>query len=284
MAKGLFGGLTDYSHQSFNDILTDIAYEKRNVSAFIEEIDQNLSIVKESGYWDERVPSDFQYIISYSLKHFHTAQEEFESILEEIQIEVKDNHCKRLERIATVGQEINVEIGQIWHKEYPGKEYGNENFRKVERIYGDTRDMAVNLSGIANVAARLKDFVGKTSYKMNNIPSVNLQSAQFGDNTVIVVGENNIVSPSQIKKNDTEALEKLLLGHQVAQSDINELKEILKNEVPDRENNRLGQKTNGWIAKMVNKCLDGTWSIGIGAAGKLLADAIKHYNGLFPGQ
>jgi len=39
MAKGLFGGMTDYSHQSFDDIIEDLDHEFRNISAFIDAIE-----------------------------------------------------------------------------------------------------------------------------------------------------------------------------------------------------------------------------------------------------
>lgn len=34
MAKGIIGGMTDYSHQSFDDILTDLNEERKRTSSF----------------------------------------------------------------------------------------------------------------------------------------------------------------------------------------------------------------------------------------------------------
>ena len=31
MAKGLIGGMTDYSHQSFDDIISDLQHEYENI-------------------------------------------------------------------------------------------------------------------------------------------------------------------------------------------------------------------------------------------------------------
>lgn len=83
----------------------------------------------------------------------------------------------------------------------------------------------------------------------------------------------------QIKQEDFEDLKDLLKRNNVNDEDISELEKIMNEEKPDIENNKFGTKTNGWISKMVNKCLDGSWAIGIGAAGKLLADGIKAYYG-----
>lgn len=282
MAKGLFAGTTDYSHQSFTDIIDDLQKEVNNVTGFIEAIESSIAKVKETSYWDKTVDYDFRNIIYYSLKHYKTSKEEMTSISKEIEIEVRENHCKRLFRIAKVADEINKEIGKIWHQSYTDKDYDNLEFKVVERIYGDTRDMAVNLLDISNIAVRLEDFIGKTSINMDkkNQRMDGILNSSFGDNTTIIVGDNNSVKSINIKSGNFEDLREVLKRNNVSDEDISELKEIVEKEKPDIENKKLGDKTNGWISKMVNKCLQGTWQIGIGAAGKLLADAIKLYYGV----
>ena len=171
MAKGIIGGMTDYSHQSFQDILNDIAAEKERTVSFRNEIQKNVEILTTNSYWNSHVPSDFQSMISYALRHYSTAIDEFDDMYRDIDNEVKEHHVKRLKRISTVAQEINVEIGRIWHQRYYNKDYGNEDFRIVETIYEDTRDMAVNLLDISNIADRLDDYIGKinpNNMKKNN--------------------------------------------------------------------------------------------------------------------
>ena len=40
MAKGLVAGMTDYSHQSLNDIINDLVGEKENLTEFIIQIEE----------------------------------------------------------------------------------------------------------------------------------------------------------------------------------------------------------------------------------------------------
>lgn len=280
MAKGLIGGMTDYSHQSFNDIINDLEREEKNVTEFINQIEANIGKLNVSGYWDENVPDDFTMIIAYSLKHYKTAKDELSEISKEIQNEVREHHCKRLQRLSTVANEINRDIGKIWHQDYGAKQYGNTDFRIVERIYGDTRDMAVNLLDTSNIAERLTDFIGKTKTTMDKNQNIgDISNTTFGDNATIIVGDNNHSKTIQIKQGSFQDLNDLLKRNAVSDEDIAELKTIIEEEKPDVENKTLGSKTNGWISKMVGKCLDGSWAIGIGAAGKLLADGIKAYYG-----
>ena len=166
MAKGLFAGMTDYNHQSFDDIISDLKSEIETIDFFVEKVKQNLTEVQESGYWNENVPTNFKSIIGYALRHYNTAKSEFNDIAEDIQFEVAEHHCKRLNKVAKTAHEINVDIGQIWHRQYDNKEYGNEDFRKVENIYGFTRDVAANLMDIYNIAERLEDFIGKSNKRM----------------------------------------------------------------------------------------------------------------------
>jgi len=161
MAKGLIGGMTDYSHQSFSDVVNDLDYEYRNLSAFIGAIDKNLATSKQNKYWQRNVPTAFQSIVDYALTNYKTVQDELLEIKQDIQECVEEHHVNRLASIAKTAHEINIDIGMIWHQQYDDKDYGNSDFTIVERIYGDTRDMAVNLLDMSNIAGRLKDFIGR---------------------------------------------------------------------------------------------------------------------------
>ncbi|MBW3466615.1 hypothetical protein [Arthrospiribacter ruber] len=166
MAKGLLAGMTDYNHQSFEDILEDLEKERKNTIAFKNQIQQNIEILTDNGYWTISVPFDFKNIVAYSLRHFNTVISELTDIEKDLENEVQPNHLRRLRKISTVAQEINVDIGKIWHQQYENKDYENDDFRKVESVYCDTRDMAVNLLDIDNIAERLEDFIGKKKSEM----------------------------------------------------------------------------------------------------------------------
>ena len=174
MAKGMLAGSTDYSHQSLEDIKHDLREEISNIDYFTEIIDRNIEELVASGYWNTNVPNNFKGMIAYSLKHFRTAKTEFNDILSDIEYEIKEHHYTRLLRIGNVASEINIDIGKLWHQDYnlTFQDYGNEEFAKVETVYAITRDTAVNLLDISNLAVRLKDFIGKTNLKMkkNNNP------------------------------------------------------------------------------------------------------------------
>ncbi|NOZ35741.1 MAG: hypothetical protein GXO80_10645 [Chlorobi bacterium] len=169
MVKGIIGGMTDYNHQSFSEIINDLNKEKERTKDFKNRIEENVEILTKNSYWT-KVLVDFKNIIAYSLRHYDNAISEFEDIVKDLNIEVKEHHIRRLNKIAKVAQEINVDVGKIWHSKYMIEEYGNDDFYKLESIYRDTRDMAVSLLDTANIAERLNDYVGKTNYnrKKNN--------------------------------------------------------------------------------------------------------------------
>lgn len=101
-----------------------------------------------------------------------------------------------------------------------------------------------------------------------------------GDGNILNTGENSKIDASiKIIKGNQESLKSLLLESGIAETDIMELTDIIDLN-PPLDNNTLGEKVNSWIKNMVGKSLDGTWQVGIGAAGTLLADAIKKYYGL----
>ncbi len=281
MAKGLIGGMTDYSHQSFNDIISDLESEKVNTIAFITMIEEEIEEANENKYWENKVPHVFKSIVAYSIKHYRTTVTELGEIVEEIKNEVQEHHCRRLQRISEVADEINVEIGQVWNRKYDEKikDYGEKDFRHVEQVYGDTRDMAINLLDISNLASRLKDYIGKSSNNMGKKNKLgDLSNNTFNGHTTIIVGDNNNVNYT-ITEGSFDSLKNMLSKNGVSSGDISELKIILESEDPNYEKKIFGNLTNGWVSKMISKSLDGSWAIGIGTAGNLLADGIKAYYG-----
>lgn len=165
MSKNLIGGMTDYNHQSFDDILTDLNEEIKRTTSFRDAILNNMDVLKANSYWNN-VPFDFKSQVEYAVKHYNTAITEFRDIHRDLKKEVKEHHIQRLRKISVVAQKINADIGIIWHKQYYNKDYDNCNFKIVERIYCDTRDMAVNLLDMSNVAERLNDYIGKSEFNM----------------------------------------------------------------------------------------------------------------------
>lgn len=113
MAKGIIGGMTDYSHQSFDDILTDLNEERKRTSSFRGEIVKNVNILKANSYWESYVPFNFKCQVEYAIKHYDTVIVELKDIHKDINNEVKEHHVKRLQKISTTAREINMSIGKI---------------------------------------------------------------------------------------------------------------------------------------------------------------------------
>lgn len=109
-----------------------------------------------------------------------------------------------------------------------------------------------------------------------------LTNAMFGDNTTIVLGNNNVQTvTNSIIKNDIESLVKFLSSNGVSIDDTEELKKAIVEDRDgvDYENKRFGKKVSEWIKKMLEKSVDATWKVGIGSAGNILATAITKYYG-----
>ncbi|MBC8282200.1 MAG: hypothetical protein H8E32_00160, partial [Nitrospinae bacterium] len=58
-----------------------------------------------------------------------------------------------------------------------------------------------------------------------------------------------------------------------------ELEQALESDEPPESPNSYGPKVSAWVAKMLGKAADGSWKIGIGGAGSLLAMALGKYFG-----
>src|ERR1035437_6855003 len=102
-----------------------------------------------------------------------------------------------------------------------------------------------------------------------------------GDGNLINTGSDNTFTvKTKIIKGDNESLVKALQELKVSEEEIKEIVEITKTDAPDLETKTLGVKTRGWISKMIDKTLDGTWQVATGAAGGLLVELFKYYHGI----
>ncbi|MCB2141189.1 hypothetical protein KQH27_00610 [bacterium] len=106
-------------------------------------------------------------------------------------------------------------------------------------------------------------------------------------NTKIYGGSANLVGTMEdssaiytIVPHDFRTLETFLRDNGLDENDIGDLHEALKSDESPVEKDKFGPKVSTWIAKMVQKAADGGWSVGIGAAGTLLAQAVAKYYGL----
>lgn len=106
-------------------------------------------------------------------------------------------------------------------------------------------------------------------------------------NTTVYGGSANLVGAAtnstvvfNITANDFGALEKVLAEQGVEKNDIAELKDALAAEPKPKPDGALGSKVSSWIARMVKKAAEGTWNVGVAAAGSLVSQAISKYYGL----
>ncbi|UPL50221.1 CHAT domain-containing protein [Hymenobacter sublimis] len=181
--------MTDYRHQSFPDLIEDLNKTQEFLKGEVAAIQARIDTLQKNGYWNRRVPTDFKSIVGYSIKHYQTAGLELSEIAAEAQLLVEQHHCRRLTEISNVADEINRRIGKYWANDYRGQDYGNEDFKLVERIYEDTRDTSVNLLDLSNASTRLQHFVGrKATHKSVNKTKVLFLAASPSDEDQLRVG------------------------------------------------------------------------------------------------
>lgn len=105
--------------------------------------------------------------------------------------------------------------------------------------------------------------------------------------TTVYGGSANLVGTAHgslitfnIATNDFASLADTLRQQGVSGDDIKELQDAVESDHKPIDRGKFGPKVSSWIAKMMQKAADGSWGIGIGAAGNLLAQAIAKYYGL----
>ena len=105
--------------------------------------------------------------------------------------------------------------------------------------------------------------------------------------TTVHGGAANIVGTTRdsvviqgLQSGDFNALSEALASSGVETQDLAELRKAIEADPTPSDANAFGPKVSEWIATMISKAASGSWKVGIGAGGSLLAGAIAKYYGL----
>jgi hypothetical protein len=106
-------------------------------------------------------------------------------------------------------------------------------------------------------------------------------------NTVVHGGTANLVGTANssnvsfnIVAGDMAALSQALSSNGITEEHLGELRDALQAEPAPQDGGKFGPRVSAWIAKMLERAASGAWSVGLGAAGSLLATAISRYYGI----
>ncbi|SRX76514.1 AbiTii domain-containing protein [Aequorivita antarctica] len=179
--------------------------------------------------------------------------------------------------------------------------------RKLYRSDARVDVIGARLSGNANIVVeipnairtKLLDFVMSIAEKfgynveietfnkraeINNQTIINQMNNTInnsGDGNIINTGnENQIENNVTLYKNDLARFQSELEKQGIDKVDIEEISEIIAVEEPNIGDNRLGEKSNSWISKIINKSLNGVGKIATGISANILATLIKQYYGM----
>ncbi len=151
----------------------------------------------------------------------------------------------------------------------------------ISEIRNKTLDLMLKLEEEFGMEININDLISKKE-KVNNIinNTMNQTIINEGDGNVINTGNESTVEVNvKIEKFNFENLAKELIKNNVKDEDINELKEVIKEE-PNRGKKLFGSKVNKWIQKMTSKALAGSWDIGVSKAASLLSNLLNQYYGM----
>lgn len=95
------------------------------------------------------------------------------------------------------------------------------------------------------------------------------------------VSESNVSQSLNmtVKKGDFDSLREFLTSKDVDAADIDDLENAINLDSSVTQPDSFGENVGQWIGKMATKSARGLWSVGIGAAGNLLAQAINAFYG-----
>src|SRR5262249_14753676 len=138
MSRSLIAGATDYSRQSFDDMISDLKDWLKGLSETIEIFNAGIATIRESTTWDS-VSDDMKILILQSLQFYETTYKEIYEILEEMQIEVQSHHTSRLKSLSKTAGKLNDDYGEIWNASYTQKDRRHPEYKTIQTFYIEGR-------------------------------------------------------------------------------------------------------------------------------------------------
>ncbi|MBY7125743.1 hypothetical protein ILS93_27210 [Bacillus sp. 16GRE42] len=245
MVRSFSIGMTDYSHQSLEDMQQDLIEWKEALIKTMFCVKEILDKLEKTDYW-ENFDFDFKLILYSSMKMFETAITEINEIIQGFNIEILEYHVRILTKIGSNGEEFYRNYGVFWNSDSVDKEYGTERFQLVERLYQAGRGMAGDLIDLLNLAGRLKDFIGRKGEgysQMNkkhqiifNAPIGAVQQNFEGSTGIQNIGDSNKEEINELKTiiREIQAVLNMLPEEEreEVQDNLSELNEIAKESNP----------------------------------------------------
>lgn len=106
-----------------------------------------------------------------------------------------------------------------------------------------------------------------------------LKGAIFGDHATIQIGSGNVATISNnVVTNDIESLVVAMRKNGIDEPDLESLREAVSSDA--NSDAVPGVSVKGWMGRMLSKAASGTWQVGVGAAGNLLASALGSFYGV----
>lgn len=212
------------------------------------------------------------------------------SVIENMEEELKNSNGSKKEFYRPIPLEMLHPIQDVVDRLFP--QYGKLYVQSAQTIGNANIFLEANSAIRENLLELVMDIGEKfgfnieiNSFKANNeennktINNIMNNIFNTGDGNVINTGDNNeITNSSTITKGDIENLQKKFKELGIDDVDISEITEIVQTEELNEE--QLGDKSKGWIMKIMEKSMDGIGKISIGASANLLATIIKGYYGI----
>ena len=102
----------------------------------------------------------------------------------------------------------------------------------------------------------------------------------YGGSPNFVVAATNSTVMFNIVRSDFSSVAGVLKENGLLDDDIQELKSAFETDDQPSNVGSFGPEVSSWIAKMMGKASEGSWAIGLGSAGNLLAQVISKFYGL----
>ena len=151
----------------------------------------------------------------------------------------------------------------------------------LDEMFNTVRERVLDFS-----LAVWKEYPNAGEVKSDNSESISPDKINQIFNTTVHGGNINLTGTANnspitfnITSNDFDAVRRVLENNGISEEDLAELQNALSSDKPPQSPGQFGPKVSSWIAGMMQKASEGSWSIALATGANLLSNALSKYYG-----
>ncbi|HAJ57549.1 MAG TPA: hypothetical protein DCL35_07260 [Candidatus Omnitrophica bacterium] len=158
--RTIIAGLTDYFGASKDDVISELVRFKKIAEVTIKNL--NDLKIKSTESFSKNIVKEVNSFIDKRTADYNCYVDDFNQLIRELPRQITEGHCKILKQIF-LDVEKQGNICKDFKNDNLSEASDKQEFRIIDKVYEEARQLTVDFLDIANLERRLSTFIGSNT-------------------------------------------------------------------------------------------------------------------------